>query len=49
MMLGDQKMLTRMKVAVRPIDAARSEAIHFLEDLNDVDWFVQPFKGAIAC
>jgi len=39
-------MMTRIEFAVRRIQAARRDTIAFLKNLDDVDWFFQPFEGA---
>jgi len=39
-------MITKIEVAVRQIEAARRDTIAFLKNLDDVDWFFQPFEGA---
>ena len=39
-------MMTRIEFAVRQIEAARRDTIAFLKNLDDVDWFCQPFEGA---
>ena len=38
--------MTRLEFSIRQIEAARRDTLSFLKDIDEADWFRQPFEGA---
>lgn len=38
--------MTRLDIAIRQIEAARRDTKGFVKDVNEAEWFRQPFEGA---